>query len=170
MEDLVVKNIEIRRLKIEDYDQVAEIYLEGIRSGHATFETQAPTWQHWMAFLILECSFVIIDSNKIAGWAALGKVSNRQAYKGVAEVSIYISNENKGKGFGQQLLEKLVLESENQGIWTLFASIFPENLASINLHKKMGFREIGYREKIAQMNGVWRNTIIMERRSEKVGI
>ncbi len=170
MEDLVVKNIEIRRLNKEDYDQVAEIYLQGIRSGHATFETQAPSWEHWVASHILECSLVIIDSNKIAGWAALGKVSNRQTYEGVAEVSIYISNENKVKGFGQLLFEKLVLESENQGIWTLFASIFPENLASIKLHNKMGFREIGYREKIAQMNGVWRNTIIMERRSDKVGI
>ena len=162
--------MEIRRLNKEDYDQVAEIYLQGIRSGHATFETQAPSWEHWVASHIMECSLAIIDSNKIAGWASLGTVSNRQAYRGVAEVSIYISNENKGKGFGQELLEKLVLESEKHGIWTLFASIFPENLGSIKLHKKMGFREIGYREKIAHMNGVWRNTIIMERRSESVGI
>ncbi len=160
----------IKKIKEEDYVQIAEIYLQGILSGHATFETQAPSWQEWRDSHLLDCSLAAFDTTKMLGWAALSPTSKRYAYRGVAEVSVYVSEAYKGKGIGQKLFQSVIEESEKQEIWTIFASIFPENLASLKLHKKMGFREIGYREKVGQMNGVWRNTIILERRSKLVGI
>ena len=118
----------------------------------------------------LDCSASVAASEKqIVGWAAVSPVSSRAVYAGVAEVSVYVRNDSCGKGVGRDLLESLVLESERNAIWTLQASIFPENVASMALHKSCGFREVGKRERIGKMNGVWRDTILLERRSQRAG-
>jgi len=146
------------------WSQVRKIYEEGIASGHATFETEAPTWPKWDAAHGSQCRLVITDNATVAGWAAISQVSNRKVYAGVAEVSIYISTAAQGKGLGNQLLAALTVASEEAGYWTLQSSI-PENKASLQIHLKNGFRVIGYRESVACMNGQWRNTMLLERRS-----
>ena len=152
-----------------DWETVREIYREGIESGHATFETQAPSWEDWDQNHHQFARFVLSTSNGISGWAALSKVSRRVVYDGVAEVSVYVGAAARGQGFGLKLLQRLIEESEAQGVWTLQASIFPENAASIRLHRHCGFREVGRRERIAKLDGVWRDTVLMERRSNQVG-
>ncbi len=147
-----------------DWDEVRSIYLEGIRSGNSTFETEAPSWENWDEGHLAAPRFVMRDENNVLGWAALSSVSKRQVYRGVAEVTVYVAENARGKGIGRALLEALVTESEQNGIWTLQASIFPENTASIELHKRCGFREVGRRERIAMLNGVWRDTLLFERR------
>ena len=155
---------------MDDWKMVREIYLDGIASGNATFETQAPTWEDWDANHHEFARLVLKSNEAVLGWAALSKISRRMAYLGVAEVSVYVSSQVRGRGLGLMLLQNLIDESENHGIWTLQASIFPENTASIRLHLRCGFREVGRRERIAKLNGVWRDTVILERRSTKVGI
>ena len=144
---------------------VREIYLAGILSGDATFETTAPSWEKWDTAHLSFARLVACDGTEVKGWAALSAVSTRPAYGGVAEVSVYVAPHGRGQGCGRALLEALIAESEKNGIWTLQASIFPENLASMALHKAGGFREVGRRERIAKLNGVWRNTVLLERRS-----
>ena len=148
-----------------DWEVVRSIYQEGMMTGQATFETQAPTWEYWDSNHHRFSRFVIVVDDEVKGWAALSRVSARQVYAGVAEVSVYVASAARGKGLGRQLLEALITDSERNGIWTLQASIFPENAASIELHRRCGFREIGRRERIAQLNGVWRDTVLLERRS-----
>ena len=160
---------DIEALSVENWEIVREIYLEGIASGHATFETQAPTWDDWNANHHQFGRLILKSNEEILGWAALSNVSRRMAYEGVAEVSVYIASKARGQGFGLKLLESLIAESESHGIWTLQASIFPENIVSIRLHHRCGFREVGRRERIAKLNGVWRDTVLMERRSIRVG-
>ena len=162
--------MQIHLITENDYAQVSNIYGQGIETGQATFETEPPTWEQWKNNHILEFCFGVFENSRLLGWVSLSHFSSRNAYKGVAEISIYIDNQFKAKGIGNALMHHVITQSEEAGFWTLFSSIFPENLASIHLHKKWGFREIGYREKIGQMNGVWRDTIILERRSEIVGI
>jgi len=152
------------------WHDVKRIYEEGINTGHATFETKVPDWDRWDKGHLTKCRIVAIDENGVKGWAALSPVSTRSVYSGVDEVSVYVTNETRGQGLGKKLLKKLVEESEASGIWTLQASIFPENEASIHIHSQNGFRILGRRERIAQMNGIWRDTIIMERRSKLVGL
>lgn len=157
-------------MKIEslDYDHwiaVADIYQQGISDQIATFETSVPSWEQWDSNHLTHCRFIAIINEEIVGWAALSPTSTRIAYKGVCEVSIYISNNYKGKLIGYQLLKQLIHCSEKHGIWTLQAVMFKKNFASIRLHEKCGFRLVGFREKIAQQNETWIDTVIYERRS-----
>lgn len=162
-------NVEILPLTENHWPSVREIYLAGIAAGNATFETGAPAWEEWNAKHLGFARLVAIVDGEVRGWAALSAVSIRKVYCGVAENSVYVAPNAQGLGLGKLLLKKLISESETNGIWTLQNSIFPENVASIRLHRSCGFREVGYRERVAQLNGVWRNTIIMERRSRVVG-
>ncbi|MCQ6282881.1 GNAT family N-acetyltransferase [Bacillus sp. EB600] len=155
---------------VEDWKQVREIYSEGIATGNATFQKEAPPWKEWDKSHKLECRIVARLEDKILGWAALSPVSSRSVYAGVAEVSIYVSQSSKGKGIGSKLLKALIESSEQNGYWTLQSGIFPENVPSLKLHKKYGFREVGRRERIGQMDGMWRDTILLERRSKKIGV
>lgn len=164
-------NYEIREMQPSDGEKVIEIFQEGIDGGNATFEQNVPTWEAWDNKFFKICRFVLEDENEnIVGWAALQPISNRDCFKGVAEVSIYLKNEFQGKGLGKMLLRKLILDSEEHEFWTLQSGIFPENEASINVHLNLGFRKVGTRERIGQMNGVWRDVILLERRSAVVGI
>ena len=162
-------NFAIDELYPSDWEQVRAIYLMGIASGQATFETEAPTWEEWDASHIQKCRLVARLQDKIVGWAALSPVSRRRAYAGVAEVSIYVHIDYRGQGVGKHLLKAIIEASEGHGIWTLQSSTFPENEASLALQKRCGFRRIGMRERIAKHHGVWRDTILMERRSPVVG-
>ena len=153
-----------------DWLAVAEIYKQGIETGNATFQQSIPTWEEWNAAHVPNCRIVAEADNVIAGWAALSLVSARAVYSGVAEVSVYVGNKYKGQHIGLTLLESIIAESERNGFWTLQSGIFPENTASIAIHKKTGFREIGYREKVANMKNVWRNTVLFERRSTVTGV
>ena len=157
-------------MRASDWEKVSSIYLEGIRSGHSTFETTIPTWEQWDAAHLQIARLVMRDGDVVLGWSALSPTSKRHVYRGVAESTVYVAESHRGKGIGRALLETLISESEKNGIWTLQASIFPENTASLELHLRCGFREIGRRERIAQLNGVWRDTILLERRSRTVGI
>jgi phosphinothricin acetyltransferase len=156
-------------MKPSDWEAVKEIYEEGIATGNATFQQSAPTWHEWNS-THLQHSRIVAKDNNVLGWAALTPVSGRCVYAGVAEVSVYVSDKARGKGLGKQLLQKLVDESEANNIWTLQAGIFPENIASIKIHEACGFRILGKRERIGKMNGIWRDTVLLERRSETVGI
>lgn len=147
------------------WPEVATIYKEGIATGNATFQQNVPSWDEWDINHLKLCRIVALLNNKVVGWAALTPVSGRCVYAGVAEVSVYVSPNYQGKKLGSNLLKKLIEESEDQQIWTLQAGIFPENNASLKIHENVGFRTVGYREKIGKMNGVWRNTILLERRS-----
>jgi len=156
-------------MRDSDWAAVRSIYLEGIATGDATFETEAPDWTAWDNNHLRQCRLVASVENRVIGWAALSPVSRRRAYSGVAEVSIYVAADTRHKGVGKALLDALVAESEQAGIWTLQASIFPENMGSIALHKAWGFRQVGYREHIGSLHGVWRDIVLMERRSMVVG-
>lgn len=160
----------IDRMKAEDWERVRSIYLEGIASGHATFETDAPSWEQWDAGHLRQARLVARAVDNVVGWAALSPASSRRVYRGVAEVSVYVGEGVRGRGVGRALLEALIDESERNGIWTLQAGMFPENTASVSLHLRCGFREVGRRERIARLNGAWRDTLLLERRSRSVGI
>ena len=156
----------IDQMRASDWEQVRSIYLEGIRSGNSTFETDAPSWEKWNEGHLPFARFVMREEEKVLGWAALSPVSKRAVYRGVAEVTVYVTESARGKGIGRVLLEALIAESEKNGIWTLQASIFPENVASVALHLNCGFREVGRRERIGKQNGIWRDTLLFERRSK----
>ena len=160
----------IRNITEKDYPELSRIYLGGIATGNATFQTTAPTWEEWNASHMQQCRLYIAGEGEMLGWAALTPVSNRCVYAGVAEVSIYIDQDKRGKGIGSLLMNELITQSEAAGIWTLQAGIFPENKASIRLHEKHGFRIIGYRERIGKMNDTWRDNLVLERRSRVTGI
>jgi phosphinothricin acetyltransferase len=160
----------IEQLYESDWPAVRAIYVEGIATGHATFEQDAPHWEKWDASKLSVCRLVARLEGKIVGWAALGPVSGRPVYRGVAEVSVYVASGSRGRGVGKELLARLIADSEAAGLWTLQAGIFPENVASIRLHKSAGFGIVGTREKLGQMNGVWRDVVLMERRSAVLGL
>ena len=148
-----------------DWPDVGRIYQAGMDTNMATFQTECPSWQEWNASHLDDCRIVVLSGNTVAGWAALTAVSGRCVYAGVAEVSIYIDPDLQGKGAGTSLLNALIQESEKQGYWTLQSGILQENLASIRLHERCGFRMVGYRERIGKDRfGIWRNTVLMERR------
>ena len=151
------------------WEQVRAIYVEGIATGHATFETEAPEWKRWDASHTRDGRLVALEGVRVEGFAALSPVSARKVYAGVAEVSVYVGAEFRGRGTGRALLEALIRESETSGVWTLQAGIFPENEASVALHRACGFREVGRRERIGKHGGLWRDTVLLERRSEIVG-
>ncbi len=159
--------VEIQSFTKVDWPAIAAIYQEGIDTGIATFETKVPSWENWDATHIQSCRIAALYEDKIVGWAALSPVSKREVYKGVAEVSIYITSKFRGKGIGRLLLSTLIDQSEKTGFWTLQAGIFKENSSSIKLHTDLGFRKIGYREKIGRLNQVWYDNIILEKRSKK---
>jgi L-amino acid N-acyltransferase YncA len=161
--------ISIAKLEREHWSSVRRIYEEGIATGNATFETTAPDWRAFDESHLPACRFVASERGRVIGWAALSPVSGRCVYGGVTEVSVYIARECRGRGVGDDLLARLIEESERHGIWTLQAGIFPENEASIRLHKKHGFREVGRRTRIGQLHGRWRDVVLLERRSETVG-
>jgi phosphinothricin acetyltransferase len=162
--------ISIEKMQAGHWPQVKAIYEDGIKTGNATFEISAPQWESWDKAHIQQCRLVAVENKKVLGWAALVPVSGRCVYAGVAEVSVYINADARGRGLGRLLLQKLVEESEANHLWTLQAGIFPENIASIAIHQSNGFRIIGRREKIGRLNGIWRDTLLLERRSDKVGI
>lgn len=162
--------INIRRMTQSDWPQVKVIYEEGIKSKNATFETQAPTYEKWMDAAHPDCHLVAEEDDQVLAWAKVLFTSARPVYAGVGEVSIYVHPSAKGKGIGSKLLQELIISSEQQGFWTLKAVIFPENVASINLHKKCGFRIVGTHEKMGKMDGIWRDNVVMERRSDTVGV
>jgi L-amino acid N-acyltransferase YncA len=162
--------LQIQLLNREHWSRVRSIYLEGIATGQATFQQTAPEWEQWDNDHFPHSRHVAVLESEVVGWAALSLVSKRSHYAGVAEVSVYVTEEARGKKIGSTLLNELIRSSEAAGIWTLQSSIFPENIASVRLHEHHGFRVMGRRERIAQLRGVWRDTIIMERRSKTVGL
>lgn len=163
-------SITIRTMTPTDWPAVAAIYAEGIRTGNATFQTELPEWDAWDKAHLPICRFVAVIQGAVTGWAALLPVSARVVYAGVAEESVYIGENYRGQGVGSALLEHLVKESEANGFWTLQAGIFPENLGSIRLHENCGFRILGRRERVGKMGDVWRDTLLLERRSKIVGV
>ena len=160
-----MNTMQIIPMTADHWPQVKAIYESGIATGNATFQTAAPEWEEWDKAHVKTCRLVAIENSQVIGWAALTAVSGRCVYAGVGEVSVYIHPEARGKNVGTQLLQALITESEANGFWTLQAGIFPENIASIKVHEKCGFRLVGRREKIGQMNGLWRDTLLLERRS-----
>lgn len=164
-------NYTIEEMKESDWEEVSKIYLEGINTGIATFQNSIPTFEEWNNGHIKSCRLVARCEGKVLGFATLSPTSSRCVYSGVAEVSIYIGKNYRHLGIGQSLMSNLVKLSEENNFWTLQSRIIKENTASIELHKKCGFREIGIREKVAKMdNGIWHDTVLMERRSKLVGI
>jgi L-amino acid N-acyltransferase YncA len=155
-----------RDLRPQDWLDVVRIYEEGMLTGNATFETQLPSWEAWDAGHLAEHRLVVTLDDEVVGWAALSPYSDRECYRGVAEESIYVAERVRGLGFGRQLLAALVASAEAAGIWTLQAGIFPENEASIALHGALGFRVVGVRERLARSRGIWRDVVLLERRSE----
>lgn len=158
----------IRDLRPEDWPEVRAIYGEGIRDGNATFETEVPSWERWDS-AHAGPRLVAERAGSVAGWAAISPVSDRCCYEGVGEVSVYVADASRGSGVGRALLSELVERSEQAGYWTLSAGVFPENEASIRLHKGCGFREVGLRERLGELRGVWRDVVLLERRSTVVG-
>jgi len=156
----------IRSMTEQDWPSVADIYKQGIETGEATFEKEVPSWDKWNSSHMPKCRFVSVVNDRVIAWGALTQVSSRCVYAGVAEVSVYVSKEFQGLKIGTKILEKLILESEKEGIWTLQAGIFPENKASIKIHKNLGFRIVGFREKIGKMDEIWRDTVLLELRSK----
>lgn len=164
-------NYTIEEMKESDWDEVSKIYLEGINTGIATFQNSLPTFEVWDNGHIKSCRLVAKCDGKILGFIALSPTSSRPVYSGVAEVSIYIEENYRGLGVGKALMTSLIKLSEENNFWTLQSGIIRENAASIELHKKCGFREIGVREKVAKMdNSIWHDTVLMERRSKIVGM
>ncbi|HEX7003496.1 MAG TPA: GNAT family N-acetyltransferase [Trueperaceae bacterium] len=151
------------------WPRVSTIYAEGIATGQATFQTEIPSWEEWDASHLAACRLVLFEDDVTVGWAALSPVSRRYVYRGVAEVSIYVAGNARGRGLGSQLLEALVRGSEEAGVWTLQAGIFPENTASLRLHRSCGFRVVGTRERLGELRGVWRDVLLLERRSAVSG-
>ena len=161
---------ELRAMTPDDWPAVRRIFREGIETGDATFETEPPPWEAWDRAHLERPRLVAVLDDEVVGWAALSPVSDRCVYGGVAEVSVYVAEGARGRGVGRALLEALVRGSEEEGLWTLQAGIFPENEASIRIHEACGFRTVGVRERLGEMDGEWRDVVLMERRSEVVGV
>jgi L-amino acid N-acyltransferase YncA len=161
---------QITPMQPTDWPAVREIYAEGIATGQATFETLLPDWERWDSSHRQDCRLIAREHGQVVGWAALSPVSARRVYSGVAEVSVYVAAAAQGRGVGTALLKALIEESESRGVWTLQAGIFPENTASIAIHKSCGFHEVGKRERIGKLGKTWRDVFLMERRSAATGI
>jgi phosphinothricin acetyltransferase len=166
--DTESRAVTIRALRPDDWPAVRGIYEEGIRGGDATFETETPSWKRWDA-AHPELRLVAERVGVVAGWAALSPASARRCYRGVGEVSVYVAERVRGEGLGRALLAELVERSEQAGCWTLTAGVFPENEASVRLHEACGFRQVGVRERLGEAGGVWRDVVLLERRSTLVG-
>jgi phosphinothricin acetyltransferase len=162
--------MKIELLTKKHWPQVKAIYESGVSTGNANFAHPAAKWEQWDNAHVKNCRLVAIENGEVLGWAALAAVSDNCVFTGVAEDSVYIAENSRGKGIGKQLLKEIVKLSEENNFWTLESRIFPENLASIKIHEENGFRVVGSRERIGQLNGLWRDTLLLERRSIKVGI
>jgi phosphinothricin acetyltransferase len=162
--------MELVRLDRENYSLVQQIYADGLATGVATFETEVPSWEKWDSSHLKCARIGAVEEGIMLGWAALSPVSGRCVYGGVAEVSVYVAKNAQRKGVGRYLLNSLIKISEDEGIWTLQSGIMPQNLASVMLHEKCGFRRIGYREKVAKLGGVWTDNVLFEKRSKVVGV
>jgi len=158
----------MRDLRPADWPEVARIYAEGIETGNATFETEVPSWEDWDGAHLAEHRFVAEVDGRVGGWIALAPVSRRPCYAGVAEISVYVAEGSRGEGVGSELLAAVIESAERGGIWTLQTSVFPENGASLALLRRFGFRTVGTRERIGRLHGIWRDTVLVERRSEVV--
>ncbi|SNY44118.1 phosphinothricin acetyltransferase [Arsukibacterium tuosuense] len=158
----------IRPIQQQDYPQVQSVYQKGIETGNATFQTMVKDWEGWQKSVLPHTGYAAFEGETVMGWVSLSPVSDRCAYKGVAELSIYIAPEYQGKGIGKQLLKFILERAEELGIWTLQAGVFPENIESTRLHTGCGFRVVGTRAKIGKLNGVWRDVTLFERRSSKI--
>lgn len=165
----------VRPMTQSDGDRVVEIYGLAIKSGHATFQNDPGTWESWDQGHLTECRLVACDDDMVIGWAGLSGVSNRCVYRGVAEISVYVDPNYQGQGVGRSLLAALISSSEEQGIWSLEAGIFPENKASLALHHALGFETVGLKKRIGRMAygpmaGQWRDVMLLQRRSSMVGV
>ena len=160
--------METRDLRPGDWPEVARIYAEGFATGNATFETEVPSWEAWEAAHLPEHRFVAEREGRVAGWAALAPVSSRPCYGGVAEISAYVAEDARGQGVGSELLAAAIESSERGGIWTLQTGVFPENEPSLGLLRRFGFRALGTQKRIGRLHGVWRDVVLLERRSEVV--
>ena len=167
---LASSDVTVRSLRPEDWPEVRAIYAEGIATGNATFEAAPPEWAEFDGGKMSHPRLVAEDGRgAVLGWAVLSPVSSRCVYGGVGEVSVYVAERARGQGVGSRLLAALIEQAEDAGLWTLQAGIFPENAATVALHTKHGFREVGRRERIGKMAGRWRDTLLLERRSAVVG-
>jgi len=160
--------MEVVELRAEHWPAVARIYADGIATGNATFETKVPNWEGWHASHLPEHRFVALVDGRVVGWVAVSPVSDRCAYGGVVENSVYVDADARGNGVGRALLERLIESTERAGVWTIQTGIFPENEASIRLHERGGFETVGVRKRLGKLNGVWRDAVLLERRSDKV--
>jgi len=160
--------VALRELTPDDWPAVADIYWDGMRTGLATFETEVPSWDEWDAAHLPQHRIVAELDGEVIGWAALSPASTRRCYAGVVENSVYVAEAARSGGVGRLLLERLIKQARLAGLWTIQTSIFPENRASLALHERCGFRVVGLRERIAKRDGVWRDTLFLERRSEVV--
>ncbi|WP_440055727.1 GNAT family N-acetyltransferase [Pseudoalteromonas sp. T1lg65] len=159
----------IRHFEQTDFPFIKAIYQQGIDTGNATFQLTPKSWEEWNGSMHEHSRLVAVEHDNVLGWAAISPISGRDVYSGVAEVSVYVVASERGKRIGQKLLSQLILESERNNIWMLQAAIFPENIASIKVHSRNGFRQLGIREKLGKMTGIWRDVILMERRSKIIG-
>jgi L-amino acid N-acyltransferase YncA len=157
--------VAIRGARPEDWPRIADIYAAGIATRNATFETEVPSFEEWDASHLAEHRFVATDRDRVIGWIALTGYSDRCCYRGVADLSVYVDPEAQGKGVGRALLDQLIADTEGSGIWTLQSGVFPENAASLALHRTCGFRIVGTRERIGELDGIWRDVVLLERRS-----
>jgi len=167
---MLATNVLIDAFTAAEWPRICAIYLEGILSGNATFETEPPSWDQWDRAHLKVARLAARADDGIVGWAALTPVSARHCYTGVAEASIYVADSARGQGIGRALLQELIRASEHNGIWTLQGSVFPENTVSLRLCTTNGFRQVGRRKHIAKLNGLWRDTILLERRSDRIGV
>ena len=154
----------VRPLHRADYSAVADVFAEGIATGLATFETQVPSWEAWDAAHLADHRFVAKLDDDVVGWVAVVPYSRRPVYRGVGEESVYVAERARGRGVGRALLEAVIESARAGGLWTLQAGIFADNTASLELHRRLGFREVGVRERIGQLNGVWRDVVLLELR------
>lgn len=157
--------MKVRQMTADDYEEVVRIYEQGIKTENATFRTEALPYEEWTGHHHEHSRLVAIEGKQLLGWVALSPFSSIPAYAGVAEISLYIAEEARGKGVGTRLMEDVIQASEAAGIWTLQSQVFPENQASLRLHERFNFREVGRRERIGRLGGRWRDTVLLERRS-----
>jgi L-amino acid N-acyltransferase YncA len=160
--------IVLEEFRPEHWPEVARIYADGIATGNATFETEVPTWEHWDRSYLPEHRFVAFREGAVVGWVAVSPVSDRCVYGGVVENSVYVDEHIRGQGAGRLLLERLIDSTESAGIWTIQTGIFPENVASLRLHERVGFEVVGRRKRLGKLHGVWRDVLLFERRSDTI--
>ena len=158
----------IEALRPEHWPAVAHVYEEGIETRNATFETDVPTWDAWDSSHLPEHRFVALREGEVVGWVAVSAVSSRCVYAGVVENSVYVAESARGHGVGRSLLEALIASTEAAGIWTIQAGMFPENEGSVRLHQALGFEEVGTHKRLGKLDGVWRDVLMLERRSPTV--